>query len=312
MNWVILFCLSLFAPLQSESRLVEKVVAVTGEEALFLTDLHSFKKQLRAHLVPDSILFKIFPKKTLLTNKSRRLEFLILQKRLAQMAKEKNLPIQSTNFVTNGKIKLPRNKTKGLSSSERAVVKSLKSLGLTLEDFWKQNDSYSTNNLLLSQEVVSKIRVSDNEVDAYHFNKYGRNLFEDFEYEFDSISVANDERGKRKIESFLKDLETVSFSKAAQQKGLKIKTSRLKNSEINPFMYKALKTLSVSQTSNPISIHNNLYLLKLKWKTPFLSLSKQKRQAKIHKHLFEAELKKELKKWIETQRASFPIKSYSP
>ncbi len=312
MRWFLLFLLLTFLPPKGSTKLVEKTVASVGEEIVLLTDLKLFKRQLLAGLIPNSLLFKIFPKKNLIKKKSHQLEFIILQKILYQMAREKNLSVSPKSFPLKGKLKLTRDKTKNLTPSEKSFIKNLRRYRLTLKKFWKVVDSYATNDLLLAQEVASKVTISDNEVNAYHFNKYGRNLFTDFEYEFSSLSFPINKKGKDKMKDFLKSLSTKPFHEVAKQNQLKVKTSKLKNSEINPIMYKSLRALSVSQVSKPVFLNNRFYLLKLKWKTPVLNASKQKRQVKIQTYLFETELKKELKKWLEKQRASFPIKVYFP
>ena len=311
MKWCLFFLVLSFTPLQGHSKIVEKTVAFIGEEPLLLSELNLFKRHLRANLIPDSLLFKIFPKKTLLKNRSRLVKFMILQKRLYQISSQKGLTISPNHFVQNGKIKLTKNKTNQLSSAEKNLWKKIRAQGLTLEKFWEEVDAYASKNLLLSQEVVSKITISDNEINAYHFNKYGKNLFADFNYEFNSISFSKDKKGARKLRGFLKSLSTSSFDKLIKQKQYKSKLLKLKNTEMNPLMYKTLKKLSVSQVSNPVSINNNFYVLRLKWKTPLLSPSKQKRQMGIQNYLFEIELKKELKKWLAKQEASFPVKIHS-
>ncbi|MGI9548806.1 MAG: hypothetical protein ACR2M7_02350 [Bdellovibrionales bacterium] len=285
----------------SQARLVEKTAAFVAEKAFLSSDIRQFQQQIKANLAPDSFLFSLYPEKKLLQSKSLALDFLILQEILFQTAQQKKLALPPQNFLKKKQLKLKR------SAANKSWEAKLLAQGLSLDSFWKQVDQYALTDLLISQQVVSKVIISENEVNSYYFNKYGKNLFKDFEYEFSFVSFPNNKKGAEDAQAFLKEAQRNSFAKQSRKKRLVVKHFKLKNFEINPKMYQALKRLSVSQISKPLLIRDQLYLLNLKWKRPFLNPQQQKKIAEVQKHLFETQIKKELKKWIEIQKSFFLV-----
>lgn len=300
--WVAIF---LSFSLLSSAKLVEKVVAYIDEEMISLSDLNRFHKQIQRGLVPPSLLLKQVSRKKLLNQKKARLHFLLNQKMLVKIANEKNIKISPQNQKRLFK-------SMQASWSLREFNKKIKRAGFSLTQFNQHIEMALKIDRLLSQEVASKIIISDNDINAYHFNKYKKNIFRYFEYEFDSVFFPNTKKGQKELNEFVTLLSSHSFSQAAQQRRVKVNTSHLKFSEVSAAMYKVLKNLSVSQTSQPIPIGNQLYVIHLSWKTPYLRPYEQKKKQKIQKRLFERELKKEINQWIKEQKTNFSIKIHSP
>jgi len=297
------------APIKNQARLVEKLVAQVGEDLIFLSDIYQFQKYVGHDLLPDSVLFKLFAKKALLKNRSLALEFLITSSMLYQLAKAERLAVKPKVFEKDGSIKMNREE----SSLKNSWAQKLQSQKITLDQFWDLVDTYATNDLLISRQVISKIIIPESEINGYYLNKYGKPLFETFTYNFLSVAFPKNKEGLKKSQFFVKAASRdTSFLKLAKRQGLKARSSILNPLEINPKMYKALKTMSVSQVSNPLALDRQLYVLKLKWKEPYLKPTEQKKQMEIRSLLFEKALKKAVKTWIQQQKTSFPINIHFP
>ena len=190
--------------------------------------------------------------------------------------------------------------------SQKQFSKKLKRLGLNLETLKQSVKAKIHIDLLLSQAVLSKITVSDQDIESYHFKKHKKALFKIFEYEFTSLSFP--ENKKEQILKSLQESSPKSLEKLAQDLNLEHKNSRLKEDQISEVFKKELDKLSVSQFSPILISGDSYYLLQLKWKAPLISPETKRKRDQIEKLLFEKKLKQELRQWIEEQKNQFFIK----
>ena len=72
-------------------------------------------------------------------------------------------------------------------------------------------------------------------------------------------------------------------------------------------MEKVLRNISVSRFSPLTPIGGRVYIFKLDWKTPVWTAGEEKERQKIHKALMEAELTKELYKWLKEKKSRYSL-----
>ena len=292
----------IFFNLQLQAQLVESLKAQVGEEIITQIDLNNFKLQLKQNLVPASLLLKtLYTPSQLLKNEKARLSFMIETRLLSQLAQQKKIPLDETELNKELKF-LQRNLSKRLFS------KKLKRAGLTLESLKKSLNEKLQIDRLLSQFVLSKITVSDEDIESYHFTKYKKALFKVFEYEFSSLSFP--ENKKEQVLKFRQENPLKSLEDLSQSLNLEYKSSRLKEDQIRKMFKKELDKLSVSQFSPLLFSGNSYYLLQLNWKAPVISPKEKIKKDQIEKQIFENKLKQELRQWIEEQKNQFFIKHF--
>ena len=293
-----------FFSLSLHAQIVERVQAQIAEEMISLIDLKNFQRQLRSGLVPSSLLLKqLYRSPELLKDKNKLLDFMISRNMLFQMAKKEKLPELDKKALEKSLRQL-----KG-SLSDKTFARKLKKVGLDLKDLKQQILMDLTNNLLLTRFVVSKIVISEQDIESYHFNKYNQPLFKNFEYEF--ISVSFPENRKEEILKGLSGKASVQLEDIARSLNLEPKTLKLKDKEIQKLFKKELDKLSVSQISPFLLLGNSYYVLQLKWKQPQISLREQKKKKEIEKALYKKNLRKETQKWVERKKASFSVIHHS-
>ena len=293
--------LTLFA-FPAPAGLVESLKAHVGEEIITQRDLHDFKIQLKQKLVPPSLLLKkLYNSSELLKKEDLRLQFLIEREMLAQLAKP--APVNEKSLRTAFKA------MQG-SLPKKHFAKKLSRAGLT-EDSLKQALKASRQiDFLLSQSVLSKISLSDQDIESYHFAKYNKPLFKAFEYEFSSLSFP--ENKKDMVLKSRRDHPVQNLEELSKSLNLEYKSSRLKEDQISRDFKKELDKLSVSQFSPLMFLGGRYYLLQLKWKSPLISPKEKRKRDQIEKLLFDQKLKQELRQWIEIQKSLFFIKQISP
>ena len=299
MKFLVFFHL-LFLSLNLQGAVVEETLVQIGEEMISLIDFKNFRKQMRLKLAPPSLLLKEKHQGAkLLKDKNKLLEFMIDRNMLYQTAKKEKLP-----EISKKDIEAKFNQLKG-ASSHKVFAKKLKTAGLTPKTLKDQIIMDLKNDLLLSQFVISKITVSEQDIESHHFNKYSKALFKTFEYEF--VSVHFSENKKEAILKKFLNKDVIDLKKTALSLGLEYKVSKLKQKDIQPVFKKALDKLSVSQISPLFIFGDFYYILQLKWKYPKISPEEQKRKTRIEKMLYKKKRKEEIHKWIEEKKASFSI-----
>ena len=294
-----------FFALNSQALLVEKIQAQVGEEMISLIDLKNFQKQIRLNLVPPSLLLKyVYSSKKLLKSKSKLLDFMITRSVLAQIAKQKQLPEIPKKNIQKVFLRL-----KGSSSHKKFSIK-LKQAGLSVKTLKQEILIDLKNDLLLSQFVISKIAVSEQDIESYHFNKYHQALFKTFEYEFATLNFKENKK-EAVLRLLKKDKDLVELKEVAEFLNLEHKVLKLKEGEIQKFFKKELDKLFVSQISSVLFVNNSYYILQLKWKTPQISTAEQKKKNQIQTILYEKKTRQEIEKWIEEKKTAFSIRKHS-
>ena len=287
-----------------QAQIVEKVQAQIAEEMISLIDLKNFQKQLSLDLVSPSFLLKqMYKKSQLLNNKDKLLDFMITRNLLAQITKKEGL-----SEIPNKDIETSLRSLKG-KISHKKFSRKLNQAGIDLKALRKQIRTDLKNDLLLAQFVISKIIVSEQDIESYHFNKHNQALFKNFEYEFVSVTFA--ENKKSAVLKKILDKDSDDLEKMARSLDLEHKVLKLKQKDIQPTFKKELDKLSVSQLSPVLLLGNSYYILQLKWKYPQISPGEQKKKNQIEKTLYKKKLKEEIKKWVEEKKASFSIVRHS-
>lgn len=281
-------------------QIVEKILFSVGEGIITLSDRNQMERELKAGFFPPySFLLRIFPRKTLLLNKKALLDFLIAQKII-------DLSLSEADASPDKKQVEAILQHIRASSSMKVFKQKLKQNGLTLKELKTKISRSLMRDFFLNREFVSKIIISDSDINGHFFNVKGKNLFKIFEYEFSFLSFLQTKEGlKQAREAF--DTLPVSFKNFSKQKGGSYEKHRLKSGEMSASMEKALKNLSVSRFSPLTSIGDRVYIFKLDWKTPVWTASEEQERQKIHKSLMKAELIKEFHKWLKEKKSRYSL-----
>ena len=301
-KFYLLFCLAF--SFSSQARLVEKVLARVGEDMISLMDLNFYRRQMAQNMVPESLLFKLTSRRALLSGKGRLLDFMVSKKILESLTE--GLDFQPSERQIQKVVRKIRGRL-----THKAFVKKLRQNGLSLKALRAEIALALKIDFLLTQEVVSKIIISENDINSFYFNQKGRSLFSHFEYDITSLTFPRTDEGIKKAREARKAYGQMSLEELSRTFSGQIKTSQLRTGEMRDVMEKALRGLSVSELSEPIPMGNHLYLFRLNWKTPLLTRAADKVKNRIQKTLFERELKDALKKWMEAKKTDFSVKVLS-
>ena len=285
--------------LSDSYRLVEKVLFSLGEKAITLSDRNQLERELRLQLVPFSLLLRIFPKKTLLSNKTALLDFVIAQRII-------DLSLDENNFLP-GKKDIQARLQQLKKSSSTSFKKRLQQSSLTLKELEKKISQALKRNFFVNKEFISKIVISDSDINGYFFNTKGGNLFQAFEYEFSFLAFKQTSEGLEKARQTFHAF-TSSFGALPEKvEGGRFEKHRLKSGEMSLLMEKVLKSLSVSQISPLTSIGNQVYIFKLDWKSPVFTVKQEKERRRIYALLLEKELAATFREWLKEKKSQYSL-----
>ena len=301
MKPALLFCL--FLSFAGQARLVEKVMARVGEDMISLMELNSYRKRLADKTVPDTLLFRITPRRLILLKTNSLLNFLVSKKILENLTE--TLDFQPSEKQIRQAVKKLRGRR-----TQKAFAQRLNRAGLSLKTLRREIILSLKIDFFLTREVISKIIISENDINSFYFNKNGTGLFKHFEYDITSLTFPRTEEGIKKARSARKAIGKTSFEETARLFSGELKTHRLKTGEMREAMEKAVQPLSVSDVSDLIPVGDRLYLFRLNWKTPLLTRAEEKTKNKIQKKLFERELKKTLQKWLKEKKTGFAVRTF--
>lgn len=279
-------------------QVVEKILFSIEEELITLSARNQAERELKSGLSsPHAFLLRIFPKKTLLSNKKALLDFLIAQKMI-------DLSLSEADVLPNKEQVEAVLKNIRASSSMKAFKRKLKKNGMTLKELKTKISHSLRRDFFINREFVSKIIISDSDINGQLFNSKGKPSFNIFEYEFSFLAFPQTKEGlKEAREAF--DALPVSFENFSKQKQGPYEKHRLKSGEMSSLMEKVLKNLSVAGFSPLTPIGSRVYIFKLDWKTPVWTADEEKERQKIHKALMETELIKEFHKWLKEKKSRY-------
>ena len=295
-----LFCGFLFfiTPLLSHSYLVEKTVGSIGESFIPLSSVRLYKKRLRAGLIYPTTLFKLSSKKELLSNEKKLISFMLMNLMVYKVMK--NINFEASPEQVEAALNRVKRKQKLVQ-----FAKKLSRFGYTLKSFREELKVNLKKDFVIRQTIFSKIKISEDDINSYYFNKYKKSLYTSFEYDFSFISFLKTKKGLREAKKVLNLIKESSFKKVSAS--LSPQKKILRSSQLDSRMEKVLKNLSISKTSPITPIDNKLYIFSLHWKTPAFNLKQERTKQKIEALLIERELKRELKRWVDKQKKHFFI-----
>ena len=279
---------------------VEKTLAIVEEEMISLLDLKEAKHRVKKGFLDDSPLMFLFNKSDLYTKDSLLLDFLIYQKIL-------DISIAQTQLeVSNNHLKMEletRRKKTGLS--KKAFSKKLVRNRFTAGSYKNFLKKTILRHLFLQKEIMEKIRISDEDLNAYALQKQGKALFSSFKYELAFLYFPLTDKSKKQAQKVSQQLiqDPTFFDQWKPGKGEKKETLKnIRLSSLHPSIKEHIKTLSTGQISPVLLLPSGYHIFKVTWKAPVITNKNKKRKEKLSALLFKKLFTKKLKLWLEEKK----------
>lgn len=293
---------------------LDGIMATVNSEPIFISDIEKLRLKLKKDgLVDESIAASMSI--SLASNKeSELLNFLILEKVIESEVKKLNLT------VTNDRVEQEIRETAKRNGMQRTdLLAAIKNQGLSEVDYKDMLKQKIERNSLFEQEIISKLRITDDEAFSEYVKINPKAKARSYEYKiqhifFNPFKTNPDEALQRAAEAYKKlTANTENFENLAKQvsedknftdNGL---LGTFKSGEFNADFETAIKNLDVGGHTKVIQSKTGFHILKLADKKIIPDPAFEREKEKIKSRLFDQNFKRQLKTWLESKKEDSSI-----
>lgn len=292
------------------AEVVERIVAIVNDQAVTLSDLKEFNKELNTNPLVDELLTEGKSVEELKSNPDLRLNYLVNSKVLDSLIKKKGLS------VTSDRIEQELKKMAASNNLTRdQLIEALKSQGIKISEYQEFLRTRIERQGLIEQEVSSKIRISDEEVLSAYAKSGKEGSHNTFEYTLSHILLlpeqGNTEKALEQAKNALTELKSnkSSFSNLAKKysedpnyvEGGKLGTFR--SGELLPEIEEAVSSLKEGGITGIIQSRAGYHIVKVDKKKLIPNPEFARLKEQIRSRLFEDAFKSYFASWLEKQKS---------
>ena len=310
-----MFPFSTFA-VEKKIEVVDKIVAIVNSESILQSELNSFPSRLKKEGSLDESLLLDQKPSDLKLSRTQQLQFIIREKLVESEVKKQNLEI-TDDAVSLEVDKLA--KKNGLSKTQ--LEASLKKQGYTITEYRKVLKSRMERQSFFESEIISKLRITDEDAYNEYKNKVPNyrpnvNEYKIAQIFFDPRKGSPQLALKRATEVYGKMTSGESFEslankfneeKSANPDGL---LGQFKSGEFNADLEKAVENLDKGQTTAIVKSKIGFHIVKVLDKKVSYDPQFLRYKEQIKSSLIEKNFKRQLKNWFESKKQSSYIKIY--
>jgi peptidyl-prolyl cis-trans isomerase SurA len=300
--------LSFLLGTSAHAEVVEKTVAIVNNEVILESDFKSLNAKMgKMGLVDDSLLFGK-PVSSLKGDRKAQLEYLINLKVLESEIKRLNLSV--TEDRVNAEM---RDLAKRNNATEAEMYAAIKAQGVSPEEFREFQKERIEKQSLMEQELISKLRVSDedalNEYLKTHPN--GQPSIDEFSVShiFFNPKKVSPEAAYERAEAVLTKLrQGGSFEALAETHSEDPNFSAggslgtFKSGDFIPEIESAISPLKVGEVTNIVKSRLGYHIVKLTNKKLTTDPRFERAKEGIKSQLLEKSFARQLKVWLQAKR----------
>ncbi len=291
-----------------QAEIVDRVVAVVNNEIVTQSDVRAFNKKLENNGMIDDLLLFGQKSDSLKNNSAAELNYLINEKILDSEVKRLNLSVTVERVEQE-----IREVAKKNNVSRLELMNAIKAQGMSASDYQDFIKTRIERQSLIEQEITSKIRVSDEDVQAQYVRinpATGAGIFEyTLAHMLFNSKKGGAQAGKERAQAVLKKIRSgESFEALAERNSEDPNFSSggvlgtFKAGEISPEMEHAVESLADGQVSEVIASKGGFQIIKMLGKKMVTDPKFEKEKEKIRGQLFEKAFQKHFKNWIDGKR----------
>ncbi len=316
--WIFIFAISLGVyPNISHAEVVEEVLVVVNGEAILLSDLHKLKRNLKNETLVFEEVLQLKDVNKLKKQKQAQINHLIDTKIIDSEVKRQGLQV-TTEKVEKEIQKITR--SKGITVDELKGI--LLQNNIQFSEYKKFVQLSIPRKELIEKEVISRIKISDEEISTYYISQTGQGEGQVFEYKLAHILFSPQKPGghkaaksrAQKVHKIFQKKKNTDFVQLASQysedpyfsnEGL---LGQFTSEDMLPTLKKSVRNLLVGGVSGVVKTGAGYHIVKLLKKTLVVDPELQRQRDQIHRILMARAFKRELSRWIERKRKESFIK----
>jgi peptidyl-prolyl cis-trans isomerase SurA len=292
----------------ARAEVVDRIIATVNGDILTLSDIAKFKVKLKKSGLLDEALLTLYNRSALLNNDKTLINYMIDELILDSEIKRLGLiaPIEQVE----GEI---TNITKQRNMDREQLKSALASEGVLFSDYQNFIKTSIQRQMLIQREVSSKIKISDEEVDAYYAQKFSNTKSVVYEYSLAHILFLESNGGAKEALSRAeavrkKLLDKIPFDTLASQysedpqfvQGGVFGTFQI--SDLNKSIQDVIAKLEVSDISPVVKMKDGFHIFKALKKNLVPSADLEHKREEIRRSLMNQNFQHQFKQWIEKKR----------
>lgn len=299
-----------FSGSRARAKLVDRVVAVVNDDAITQSDVNSFKKELKTNGLLDEGLLSLYDKAKLEKSEKADINFLIDKSIIDDDVKTQGIvtPIEQVDSEIQNIAQ-----SRGIDLAQ--LRKALKAQGISYAQYQDFVRTSMQRQTLLQKEISSKIKISNDEIDAFYASqKHGKNPLV-YEYSLSHIFFADSNGGpdaaKTRAEDVKKRLDAgVPFNTLLSQYSEDKQYSKtdgnfgtFRLSDLNPKMRAIISKLSTGELSPVVHLPDGYHIFKVVNKKLVPSPDLLAKRDAIRRYLMGVQFKHQFHAWLSQKRA---------
>lgn len=307
MNRIILTLALILGPAAS-AEVVERIVAIVNNELILESDFSELQHKLKTPPLIDDSLLGDSDLEALKKNRKNQLDYLINEKILASEIKRLNHSVTMERVEQEIKDMAKKN---GVTVSD--VLAAFKEQGISASEYQKFLKEKIEKQSLIESEIISKLRISDDDALAEYLKKNPGNKSTVNEFTVAHIFF-NPKKGG--VEAALSRAQSVLEK---LRRGEKFETLAEQNSEDPNFatggllgtfksgefmeeVENSIQTLNPGQTTEVVKSRLGFHIVKLLGKKLTTDPKFEREKERIKASLFEQNFKRQMKNWLQFKR----------
>ncbi|NUM59569.1 MAG: peptidylprolyl isomerase [Bdellovibrionaceae bacterium] len=292
----------------ANAELVEKIVAIVNSEIILDSDFKLLQKKIKTSSMIDDSLVETGDTHSLVDNKKSQLDYLINEKILDSEVKRLNLNVTMEKVQQEIKEMAKRN---NITTDE--VLNAIKSQGMGVADYQAFLKTRMERQSLLEMEIISKIRVTEEDAFTEFLKKNPQAKNSISEYKIAHILFNTKKSGPqaaqeranlvynrlKKGEKFEALAEQFSEDADFSQGGL---LGTFKAGDFSKEIEDSIKNIDVGEVTPVMKTKQGLHIFKILEKKSVKDPKFEKEKATITSSLVEKNFKRQLKIWLQSKK----------
>lgn len=293
---------------------VDRIVAVVNSEPILLSDLEQVVKNISKPGLIDETLISPYTMDDLKSNRKAQLNYLIHEKLLSSDIKKLNLSVSAERVEQEISTMAKR-----AGAPREDLINAIRAQGVSLLEYKAFLKDKIEKQSLVQQEVISKIRISDEDILSEYLKTQNKKTALVSEFTLAHILFNPQKKSKTSaLDRAQKVYEKIkagqSFESAAEQYSEDTQFENngyfghFKSGEFLPEIETKFYSMKEGDITPPLQTKMGIHIFKLLSKKVALDANfDSKVKEKISSILLEREFRKQLPLWLEAQRAEAVI-----
>jgi peptidyl-prolyl cis-trans isomerase SurA len=304
----LLFTLVILTPFSSRAEVVERIVAVVNNEIVLLSDFKVLQNKLKTPALIDEALLGDKTMEALAKDRKVQLDYLINEKIMESEIKRLN------HTVTMERVDQEiRDMAKKNNVTVNDILAAFKAQGISPAEYQAFLKEKIEKQALIEAEVISKLRISDDDALSEYLKKNPANKSTVNEFTIAHIffnpKKGGSEAAYKRAEGVLQKLRSgENFETLAEQNsedpnftagGL---LGTFKSGEFLSEIEESIQNMTAGQTSGIVKSRLGFHIVKLLGKKLTADPKFEREKEKIKSGLFEQNFKRQMKNWLSSKR----------